>query len=200
MSRLPPLPLSALPAELVAAIGRGLDSRVLSTALPLQVWAHRPEVALAWLNTLQVLHDTALLSERERELVRLRIAAFTRCEACQLARKSATVTAADIACLSPDSDLFTAREQAALRFAGQLALDHTAIDDSHFTELAAVFSAAEIAELHLFCGLMLAGGRITYTLQAYPDSVSAEPPAVSAYPAAAPVADTASNSIPAAAP
>jgi alkylhydroperoxidase family enzyme len=174
MPRLPPLPLPELPAELSAAIARGLDSRVLSTALPLQVWAHRPEVALAWLNTLQVMHDTALLSERERELVRLHIASITRCEACQLARKSDTVTAADIACLSPDSELLTARERAALRFAGQLALDHTGIDDTHFTELAAVFSAAEIAELHLYSGLMLAGGRITYSLQAYPDRIPPE--------------------------
>ncbi|BFM08210.1 hypothetical protein GCM10025791_35430 [Halioxenophilus aromaticivorans] len=108
-----------------------------------------------------------MLSARERELARLRVSAITQCQACQLARKSDQVTEEDIACLRADDERFTPREQLAIRFAETFAHDHTALDDEMYQSLGAQFSDPEIAELHLFCGLMLAGGRVTYALQAY---------------------------------
>jgi len=170
MARLPLVPLQAFPPALAAAVASGRATRLLSSTVPVQVWAHRPQAALAWLALLDQLHNHGLLDERLRELVRLRIASITTCQACQLARKSDRVHAADIAalnCAAVDSEHFTPRERAALHYAETFATDPHAITDAHFAALAAVFSTAETVELQMFCALMLAGGRMTLVQQAY---------------------------------
>jgi alkylhydroperoxidase family enzyme len=170
MSRLPPVPLDALPPELGAAVARGRASRMLSTTLPVQVWAHRPEAAASWLATLEAMHLRGVLPGRLKELVRLRIAAITNCKACRLARKDDSVDADDLACLAADSDRFAPAEQAALRYAELFAGDYTAIDDALFASLERHVTIPEIVELNMFCALMLAGGRMTYVQQAYEDA------------------------------
>jgi alkylhydroperoxidase family enzyme len=102
-----------------------------------------------------------------RELVRLKIASITTCQACQLARKSDAVTEEDIACMATDSESFTPVERAALRYAELFASDYLEIDDTHFLRLGEFFSDAQVAELGLYCALMLAGGRMTLVQQAY---------------------------------
>ena len=166
-SRLPPVPLDRLPGELRAAIDRALASRLLSNSLPVQVWAHRPNAALAWLGLMESLHDDSLLDERLRELVRLKIASLTQCQACQLARKSDQVDELDIACIASDSEHFSPAERAALSFADLFASDYQSIGQAHFERLAVYFETAQIVELNLYCALMLAGGRMTYVQQAY---------------------------------
>jgi alkylhydroperoxidase family enzyme len=170
MPRLPAVPLADMPPALQEAAARGRASGLLSTTLPLQVWAHRPAVALAWMQALQALHSEGLLQPRLRELVRLKIASITNCVACQVARKSAEVTDADIACLSADDERFSAGERAALRYAELFASDHTAIDDAVFDALKRCYTVPEIVELNLYCALMLAGGRMTYAQQAYEEA------------------------------
>lgn len=167
MPRLTAIEISDLPPEFASALDRGLQTGVLSTTLPLQVWAHRPAVAAAWLNVLQTLQDTALLSDRERELARLTIASISQCRACQIARKTDAVSDQDIDCITTNISRFSRREQLAIQFAEQLAIDHSALDDVVYEDLLAHFSEAELAELHMYCGLMLAGGKLTYALQAY---------------------------------
>lgn len=167
MSRIPPVALEQLPPALAAAVARGRASRMLSSTVPVQVWAHRPEVALAWLATLEAMHLGGVLDGRLKELVRLKTAAITTCKACQLARKDDTVTDEDIACLSSDHARFSPAEQAALRYAELFAADYMAIDDDVFERLRRHFSIPAIVELNLFCALMLAGGRMTYVQQAY---------------------------------
>ena len=170
MARLPLVPLAELPATLGEAVQRGVDTRMLSSTVPVQVWAHRPQVALAWLALLDQLHNHGVLDARLRELVRLRIASITQCKACQLARKSDRVDAQDIEalnCLQPSSAHFTPAERAALRYAELFSVDAHAIDESHFAALATHFSTSEIVELQMFCALMLAGGRMTLVQQAY---------------------------------
>ena len=76
MARLPLVPIEAFTPELALAVQRGLGSRMLSSTVPVQVWAHRPHAALAWLALLEQLHTDGLLEERLRELVRLRIAPY----------------------------------------------------------------------------------------------------------------------------
>jgi len=172
MARLPLLPESSFAPPLAAAVQRGRATRMLSSTVPVQVWAHRPQAALAWLALLEQLHSHSLLDERLRELVRLRIAAITTCRACQLARKSDTVKSADIEalnCAAIDSQHFTARESAALRYAEKFAADPHAIDGTDFAVLAAVFNTAETVDLQMYCALMLAGGRMTLVQQAYED-------------------------------
>lgn len=170
MSRLPLVALEAFPPDLRDALDRGRASGMLSTPVPVQVWAHRPAVALAWLQALEAMHTSGLLDARLRELVRLKIASITTCQACQLARKTDSVTEADIACLSTDSDRFTPREQAALRYAELFAADYMAIDDAVYQNLGQWFTVPEVVELNLFCALMLAGGRMTYVQQAYAET------------------------------
>ena len=169
-SYITPVPLAELPPALMGAVARGQASRMLSSTVPVQVWAHRPDAALAWLALMEQLHNHALLSSRLRELVRLRIAAITTCQACQLARKSGDVDEDDIACLSSDHGRFSAAEQAALRYAELFAGDYMAIDGAVYARLEACFSTAEIVELNLFCALMLAGGRMTHVQRAYADT------------------------------
>lgn len=169
MPRLPLVPLTELPAPLRRSVERGRASGLLSTSVPVQVWAHRPAVAQAWLEALEHLHH-GLLPARLRELVRLRIAGITNCVACQVARKTDTVADADLACLASDSDRFTAPERAALDYAERFAVDHTTVDDALYAELGRHFTVPEIVELNLYCALMLAGGRMTYVQQAYEDT------------------------------
>jgi alkylhydroperoxidase family enzyme len=173
MSRLPLVPLAEFTPELRAALDRGRSNGMLSTAVPVQVWAHRPKVALAWLEALEQIHAHGLLDARLRELVRLKIAAITTCSACRLARKTDTVTDADIACLNGDHAHFSAPEQAALRYAELFASDPMAIDDAVYDALEGAFSVPQIVELNLFCALMLAGGRMTLVQQAYEESPTA---------------------------
>jgi alkylhydroperoxidase family enzyme len=167
MARLPLIPVDTMPAALQDAVERGQRSRMLSSTTPVQVWAHRPAAALAWLGLMESLHSDSLLDERLRELVRLKIASITTCKACQLARKSDTVTDQDIACMATDSDYFAPAERAALRYAQLFASDYLVIDDSHFAQLEAFFSTAQVVELGMYCALMLAGGRMTLVQQAY---------------------------------
>ncbi len=169
MPRIPPLPESLIDAELKSSIAEARAERVLSSTLPLEVWAHRPQTALPWLQAMRSFYRDSLLDDRLRELVRLKIASITRCQACQMARKSETVSELDIACLASDSDQFSPREQAALQFAELFAADHLAIGDQHFARLREHFSDPAIVELNLFCALMLAGGRATLVLDAFED-------------------------------
>lgn len=167
MPRIPPVPLAQLPVPLSEALERGRANRMLSTSVPVQIWAHRPGVALGWLATLEAMHLDGMLDGRLKELVRLRIAAITTCAACQLARKDDRVSEADIACLASDDARFSPAEQAALDYAERFAGDYLSIDDALFERLRTHFSTAELVELNMFCALMLAGGRMTYVQQAY---------------------------------
>jgi len=170
MSRLPLVRFDDMPAALQAAATRGRSTGMLSTTVPVQVWAHRPAVALAWLQALEDFHCNGLLPARLRELVRLKIAAITNCRACQVARKSDEVSEGDVACLSSDDARYNPAERTALRYAELFAADYTAIDDTVFDELKRQFAVPEIAELNLYCALMLAGGRMTYVQQAYEET------------------------------
>ena len=170
VARLPLVPLADFPAPLDEAMRRGVETRMLSSTVPVQVWAHRPQAALAWLALLDQFHNHGVLDGRLRELVRLRIASITQCQACQLARKSDRVDAQDLEalnCQRIDSDHFAPAERAALAYAELFATDAHAVGEGHFAALAEHFSTAETVELQMFCALMLAGGRMTLVQQAY---------------------------------
>jgi alkylhydroperoxidase family enzyme len=172
MPRINPVPLESLPPALAAMIDKGRRNRMLSSTIPVQIWAHRPGVAAAWLSALEEMHQRSCLSERLRELVRLRIAGITTCQACMLARKSDTVTEEDLACLSADHPRFSAAERAALRYAELFAGDYFAIDETLFATLARYFNTEQIVELNLYCALMLAGGRMTYVQRGYEEAAA----------------------------
>jgi alkylhydroperoxidase family enzyme len=162
-----PIAMADLDPELAAGIRQALASGVLSTSKPVQVWAHQPELAKSWLGLLQSFADDGLLPERTKELVRLKIASVTNCQACRIARKSDTVSEEDIACLSHDDPRFSPAEKVALDYALDFAADHDVIGDAHFEALRWHYSEAEIVELNMYCAIMLAGGRMTYVQRAY---------------------------------
>lgn len=170
MARISPLPLNSLPEPLRSSVDRGSASRMLSNTLPVQIWARRPAAANAWLGVMAEIHERGILPDRLRELVRLKIASITTCPVCQVARKSDEVSEADIVACSDWSDpRFTSPEQAALRFAELFAGDYFSLGDEVYDHLREHFSEDQIVELHLFSGLMLAGGRMTYVLKGYED-------------------------------
>jgi AhpD family alkylhydroperoxidase len=171
--RVTPVPIESLSPVLAAMIRKGQSNRMLSSTVPVQIWAHRPNVAIAWLSALEEMHLRSCLPERLRELVRLRIASITTCEACMLARKSDAVTEEDLACLAADHPRFTAAERAALRYAELFAGDYFAIDEALFATLAEHFTTEQIVELNLYCALMLAGGRMTYVQRGYENAGAA---------------------------
>jgi len=170
MARISPLPLNSLPEPLRSSVDRGSASRMISNTLPVQIWARRPAAANAWLSVMAEIHERGILPNRLRELVRLKIASITTCPVCQVARKSDEVSEADIVACSDWSDpRFTPPEQAALRFAELFAGDYFSLSDEVYDHLREHFSEDQIVELHLFSGLMLAGGRMTYVLKGYED-------------------------------
>ena len=61
VARLPLVPLADFPAPLGEAVQRGVDTRMLSSTVPVQVWAHRPQAALAWLALLDQFHNLSLI-------------------------------------------------------------------------------------------------------------------------------------------
>jgi alkylhydroperoxidase family enzyme len=175
MPRISPVPVESLPPALASLIEKGRANRMLSSTIPVRIWAHRPGVAAAWLGALEEMHLRSCLPERLRELVRLRIAGITTCQACMVARKSDTVTEEDVARLSAEHPRFTAAERAALRYAELFAGDYFAIDEALFARLAEHFNTEQIVELNLYCALMLAGGRMTYVQRGYEDAPVAVP-------------------------
>ncbi|WP_242153547.1 carboxymuconolactone decarboxylase family protein [Sphingomonas sp. BAUL-RG-20F-R05-02] len=169
-----PVPHDALPSGLAEEIDRGRESRMLSSTLPVQIWAHRPDTAAAWLALMATMHGAASsLDPRLRELVRLKIASITNCRACQIARKTETVSEDDVACLSWDDPRFSPSESAAIHFAELFAQDYFGIDAATYEALAEHFTTAQMVELHQYAALMLAGGRMTYVLRGYPDEDAA---------------------------
>lgn len=172
MPTIEPLSADALPQSLMADIDRYTANRLLSSTIPVRIWAHRPALAAKWLATMDEIHSNGTLSARVRELVRLKIASITTCRACNLARKSDEVTEDDIACMSSEDPRFAPDEQAATRYAELFAGDYFSSDEDVWDGLEAHFSTEQIVELCMFSALMLAGGRMTYVQRAYEDSSS----------------------------
>jgi AhpD family alkylhydroperoxidase len=169
MPLIEPVPVGDLDPEVAELIWAGRESRMLSTDVPPRIWAYRPGLAAAQLRLYAEIFDHSVLDKRLLELVRLRIAALNDCRACRVARKSDDVTEEEIACLASDDPRFSARERAAIRFAELFALDHDAIGEDVFAELAVHFSNEEIVELGLYSALMLGNGRFAYITRAWGD-------------------------------
>jgi alkylhydroperoxidase family enzyme len=74
--------------------------------------------------------------------------------------RHAGATEAKIAAVNVESsDLLSARERAAIRFAEKLAVDHQKVDDAQWAEMRSHFSEAEIIELVAHTTLYIGFGR-----------------------------------------
>jgi alkylhydroperoxidase family enzyme len=168
MPRLEPVAPDELDAELQELLERSQAyGAILDDTTTVRLWARRPELAKSQLPIHTRYHDSNIVAPRVLELVRMRIALLNDCVACKAARKDDSVTDEDIACLSSDDPRFSAAERAALRLAELFVLDHTSIDDDLMRELGEHFTAEEIVELTMYCGLMLGSGRFAHVMRAW---------------------------------
>lgn len=133
----------------------------------LRIYAHRPELARAYVAFMAALREPGLLSRRLVELVRLRVAYHNQCRSCMAVRYADGAAegvdeglVCQLAAPEEAPDL-TDAERAALRFADLLASDHLAIDERTFIELRAHFSEPEIVELGMNVAAFVGYGRLS---------------------------------------
>lgn len=164
MARIELIPGERWPAQLREVVDPdGLSPIEQGT---LRIYAHRPELAVAYANYVQALRQQSALPQRLIELVRLRVAFHNQCRSCMAIRYDPAVRDGvdeDVVCQleTPDegADL-TASDRAALGFADLLATDHHAIDDDTFATLRAHFSDPQIVELGLHIATFVGFGRL----------------------------------------
>ena len=132
-----------------------------------RIYAHRPELAEAYVQFTGAIRSRSTLPARLIEIVRLRVAFHNQCRSCMAIRYADGVEAGvteDLVCSleTPDEapDLPDA-ERAALRFADLMASDHLSISDATIEDLRAHYSEPEIVELGMHIGLYVGYGRLS---------------------------------------
>src|SRR6266545_3814283 len=113
------------------------SERQSGTSAGTRTYARNPGVLKALTAYRAALAREGTIDPVLRELVRLKIAALN----------------------DESSDLLSARERAAIRFAEKLAVDHHKVDDAQWTEMRSHFSEAEIIELVAHTTLYIGFGR-----------------------------------------
>ena len=126
----------------------------------------RPEYKQPWVDMVHAVHDDSILSVREREVSRLRIAWANGCLMCQAARPEAEVPEAVYADVLEwrTSRQYSDRERLCVEFTERFALDHESLDDAFFDKLREHFSEEEIFDLTYSCARNLGFGRLTHVL------------------------------------
>lgn len=136
----------------------------------IRFYAHRPELAEAYVRFMAELRRPGLLPRRLVELVRLRVAFHNQCRSCMAVRYAdgaADGVDEGLVCqlAAPDEapDL-TDAERSALRFADRMATDHLSIDDAAVADLRAHFGEAEVVELGMNVAAFVGYGRLSMAL------------------------------------
>lgn len=177
MARIEPIPFDELDGEARARIEAGLATGMYSTPVPLQIVAHSPMVLRAMDEGYKAHFRAGGIDQRLQELLRLRSAQLNQCGPCSASRKDASLTEEDVACLVElDERRYSRPELLALRFLDLFALDHHAIGDDTYRELAEEFSAEQIIELGWLCAQFVGVHRFMHTL----DILGTAPPVVTA--------------------
>jgi len=133
----------------------------------LRMFAHSPDVALAWLDFIGGVNAASTLSRRLVELVRLRIAFHNQCPHCMAIRfedgvRDGVDEALVCSLEKPEqaADLSPA-ERAALTYADLTATNHFAVDDATYAMLRQHFSEREIVELGVYIAIFVGFGRLS---------------------------------------
>lgn len=180
MARLPMIAGDDWPEELRAVVDpSGLTPLEQGN---LRIYAHRPELAVAYARFLQALRAPGAVSPRLRELLRLRVAFHNQCRSCMAVRYEAPAedgvaedgvaedgggddgVGEELVCQLEQPDQapdLTDAERVALRFADRLATDHLAITDATFAELREHFDDAQIVEIGLHVATYVGYGRLS---------------------------------------
>lgn len=165
MARVELIPAERWPAEL-----RELTGAEHLTPLEqgnLRVYAHRPELALAYARFMAALRAPGEIPPRLRELVRIRVAFHNQCRSCMAVRYEDGAQDGvdeDLVCqlaTPEESDDLTAAERQALDFADRLATDHLSITDATISGLREHFSEPAIVELGLHIASYVGFGRLS---------------------------------------
>lgn len=168
MARIRMLTAEEFPATLRELVGA--DTKTPLELGNVRFYAHRPELAEAYVRFMAELRRPGLLPRRLVELVRLRVAFHNQCRSCMAVRYAdgaADGVDEGLVCqlAAPDDapDL-TAAERAALRFADRMATDHLSIDDAAIADLRAHFGEAEVVELGMNVAAFVGYGRLSMAL------------------------------------
>ncbi len=135
-----------------------------------RIYAHRPELAKAYVRFLGDLRAPGLLPRRLVELVRLRVAFHNQCRSCMAVRYADAVeegVTEDLVCelaQPEEAPNLTDAERAALRFADLMATNHHAIDDAEIEALRAHFDEDEIVELGMNIATYVGFGRLSMAM------------------------------------
>lgn len=135
------------------------------------VWQVRPEQGAAALGMTHANWQHSILSTREREAARHRIAELNGCITCQNWRvggfEDVGVNEAFYAGISDyrNNPAYSAREKLAIEMAERFSLAWTEVDEDFMEKMRASFSDAEIIDLLLCIGQYVAQGRLLHILQ-----------------------------------
>ncbi len=128
----------------------------------------QPALTSSWVNMLRAVHEDSILSQREREAARYRIAIANGCRICAGARLGDDIPEGFYEAVAGRSEMdgsgLTQREILSAEFAERFAVDHHALDDEFFERLKAHFSDAEILDLSFCCARNTGFGRMTHVL------------------------------------
>ena len=168
MPRIQPIPLDELAPKTRQIIEEGVADGTYATPIPLQIFAYRTQQILMTHAARGAWGQQSLLGGRILELIRIRSAQLGECQPCMQSRKHDSITDADVACLvAPGASDLTEQERLAVQFLDLLSADHHAIDDEFYTELGAVFTAAQIIELGFTCASSMGLHRFIHTLDVF---------------------------------
>jgi AhpD family alkylhydroperoxidase len=132
-----------------------------------RIYAHRPELAKAFVRFMADMRGYRTLPARLLELVRLRVAFHNQCRSCMAIRYADAVAdgvTEHLVCQlsSPgDAEDLTEAERAALGFADLLATNHLAITDATIDGLRVHFDDAQIVELGMNVATFIGFGRLS---------------------------------------
>ena len=130
------------------------------------IHALRPEIAARIEAAQRSLYVDGTLSERLREVVRLRIGFHNQCRTCMAVRYAPDAVPEDLVCSlehPEESEDLSDGERVAIRFADLFATNHLAIGDEIYAQLRSHFDEGEIVELGFLCALFVGMGRLAAT-------------------------------------
>jgi alkylhydroperoxidase family enzyme len=125
----------------------------------------RPKMAAGMGALSEAVYGNSQLPVREREAARWTIALLNDCAVCRDTRaRDGVAVGADEPFYAEVTDwrassALSERERLAAEFAERFALDHLAMDDDFWGRMHAAFSAEELADLTICCGMFLGMGR-----------------------------------------
>lgn len=134
----------------------------------------RPEAGQALVAFNEAVFMKSILSAREREVARMRIAQINQCPICVSVRSETAVAQGLSEALYQqverysESAEYSPREKLAIEFAERFALDHRSMGDEFWSRLRANYSDAEVVDLGLFVAECLGIGRLVEVLGCSP--------------------------------